>query len=210
VENNVIDSYDKTAKAYAEKFADELSHKHFDRMILKAFAAENKHKGKLIDLGCGPGQTTKFLWECGIEDCIGTDISSGMITEAKSLYPQLSFEIADMLSLAYADSSFGSAIAFYSIVNFNYDQAEKAFKEVKRILKTNGGFLFSFHVGDEVVHLDNFLEQQVNIDFYFFETKKITALLQQTGFEVIDVMERQPYKDVEYVSTRAYIWARNI
>jgi hypothetical protein len=59
---------------------------------------------------------------------------------------------------------------------------------------------------DSKVHLDNFLNHEVNIDFYFFEVDKIIDLLSKTGFEMIDVIERQPYKDVEYASKRAYVW----
>jgi ubiquinone/menaquinone biosynthesis C-methylase UbiE len=61
-----------------------------------------------------------------------------------------------MLQLKYADGAFGAAIAFYSIVHFDYEQIKSAFKEIKRILADNGEFLFSFHIGDEVVHLDDF------------------------------------------------------
>ena len=68
--------------------------------------------------------------------------------------------------------------------------------------------MFSFHAGDQIVHLDNFLEHPVSVDFHFFETGRITALLTETGFEIMDVIERQPYKDIEYASTRAYIWAK--
>lgn len=69
-------------------------------------------------------------------------------------------------------------------------------------------FLFSFHTGNEVVHVDTFLEHPVSIDFQFFETEKITALLPEAGFETIDVIERAPYVDAEYPSKRAYIWLR--
>ena len=209
-QHDIIDCYNKTAKNYAEKYLNELSKKHLDQLLLKSFAAENAGRGKMIDLGCGPGQTTKFLSDCGVDDIIGTDISAEMINVARSIYPQLSFEIADMLSLPYPDHYFGSAIAFYSIVHFTYDQLEVAFREIKRVLVNNGEFLFCFHVGDELVHLDNFLDKQVNIDFYFFEVTRITDLLKEAGFTIIDTIERQPYPSVEYPSKRAYIRTKKV
>lgn len=208
-QKNIIDCYDKTAIKYAEKFINELENKHLDKILLKAFIAENIDKGKLIDLGCGPGQTTKFLFDNGFTDTIGVDISSEMVKVAEQTNPHLHFKRADILNLKYPDNSFGSAIAFYSIVHFDYDQVKTAFKEIKRVLADNGELLFSFHIGDNIVHLDNFLDQQVVIDFYFFETNKIINLLTETGFEIIDVIERQPYFEVEHQSKRAYIWTKN-
>lgn len=208
-QKNIIDCYDKTARNYAGKFINELNKKHFDRILLKSFASENSDKGKIIDLGCGPGQTTKYLSHCGLTDLVGVDISPEMVKIAKAINPQLNFDTADILNLKYPDNFFGSAIAFYSIVHFDYGQIKTAFKETKRILKGNGQFLFSFHIGDSPVHLDNFLDYQVNIDFHFFETNKIIALLTDTGFEIIDTIERYPYRDAEYPSKRAYIWTKN-
>jgi len=207
-QKNIIDCYNKTARKYAEKFIDELNKKHLDRILLQSFANENINNGRFIDLGCGPGQTTKYLFDCGITGVIGADISTEMIAVAKELNPMLHFEVADVLNLKYADHSFGAAVAFYSIVHFDYDQIKSAFNEIKRILINHGQFLFSFHVGDNVIHLDDFLEQSVNIDFNFFETNKILDCLTGTGFEIIDTIERQAYPDVEYPSRRAYIWAK--
>jgi len=205
---HIIECYDKTAKAYAAKFMDELTKKHLDRVLLNAFALENKHRGRCIDLGCGPGQTTRFLSECGVTQLIGTDISPGMIQTAKEISPALQFEVADLLNLPYANGSFASAIAFYAIVHFTEEQLLKAFQEIRRILILKGEFLFSFHIGDQVIHLDDFLDEKVSIDFYFFEPARIIALLEQRSFEVVDVTERLPYKEVEYPSKRAYIWVR--
>jgi len=205
---NIIDCYNRTAKNYAAKFKDELDEKHLDRILLKSFATENMNSGKLIDLGCGPGQTTKFLSGCGMQDTLGVDISPSMVKIANELHPHLVFETGDILKLKYPDKSFGSAVAFYAIVHFNYEQVKEAFKEISRILTESGQFLFSFHIGDKVVHYDKLLDQDVNIDFYFFETNKICALLTGTGFEIIDAIERDPYQNAEFPSRRAYIWAK--
>ena len=98
-----------------------------------------------------------------------------------------------MLDLHYPDNSFGGAVAFYSIVHFDYDQVRSAFKEINRILTPHGQFLFSFHLGDHIVHLDNFLDHQVNIDFHFFELDKIKAIINEVQFSVVDVIIREPY-----------------
>jgi len=207
-QKNVIDCYNKTAREYAHKFGDELRKKHLDCILLQSFASRNAAKGTVIDLGCGPGQTTRFLFDSGCTDIIGTDLSSEMISVASKLHPQIKFETADMLRLTYAGNRFGSAIAFYSIVHLDYDQIKTAFTEVKRILRSGGEFLFSFHIGNDTIHLDQFLDQQVDIDFYFFEASRIVNILQETRFEIIDIIEREPYRDVEHPSRRAYIWAK--
>ncbi|MEP7264770.1 MAG: methyltransferase domain-containing protein [Bacteroidota bacterium] len=205
---NIIDCYNKTAISYAEKYIDELKDKHLDIILLKTFAEKNRYKGKMIDLGCGPGQTSRFLADCGITEITGVDISPIMIEVAKKINPSLQFETADMLKLQYDDKSFSSAIAFYSIVHFDYDQLKTAFTEIKRILKNDSQFLFSFHIGDTIVHLDNFLEMNVDIDFYFFDVDRIINILNETGFKIIDVIERHPYAEVEYPSKRAYMLVR--
>ncbi|MDQ3022376.1 MAG: class I SAM-dependent methyltransferase [Bacteroidota bacterium] len=210
----IIDCYDKAAEEYAKKFIDELSHKPFDRMVLKNFAQENKKEnndGNLTaDLGCGPGQTTKYLYECGIKNIIGIDISPGMIKQAKSIHKKIKFETGNMLELKYSDKYFSSVIAFYAIVNFTYEQVKTAFKEINRVLKLNGQFLFSFHIGEENIHMETFLEKDVEINFYFFKTEKIIDMLEETGFKIITAAERFPHADVEYPSKRAYILCEKI
>lgn len=204
---DIINCYDLTAENYAKKFFNELDSKPLDQILLKAFANQNKNKGKLIDLGCGPGQTTKFLFNCGCQNILGTDLSSEMVKVATRLNPNIKFEQTDLLQLKYADNSFGSAIAFYAIVHFDYEQIKQALSEVKRVLSYNGEFLFSFHIGNEIVSLDRFLDKVVNIKFQFFEVDKVTTIIEDLGFEIVDLIKRQPYKD-EHQTERAYIWVR--
>lgn len=205
---NIIDCYDKTAEKYASKYFNELENKHLDQILLRAFALQNKDKGKLIDYGCGPGQTTKFLFDNDCQNILGTDLATEMVKVATRLNPNIKFEQADLLHLQYADNSFGAAVAFYAIVHFDYEQLQQAFSEIKRVLKDSAEFLFSFHIGTEIVKVEQFLDERVDIDFYFFEPEKIIKQLNDLDFEIIDVVERYPYKNVEYESKRCYIWSK--
>ena len=205
----IIKTYDATANDYAAERIDELSKKHIDRLLLEEFASVNKDKGLCADFGCGPGQTTRFLYDHGLRDIIGLDISRGMIDAARRYSPDIKFEIGDLLALSYPSNYFGSALAFYSIVHFSYDEIEIAFSEVNRVLKKGGQFLFSFHVGNDTVHYDVAGDVTVDIDLYFFETRRILQLLRDGGFRIIDAIERQPY-EVEYATIRGYILAEKI
>lgn len=206
-QKDIIDCYDKTAENYAKKFINELDDKRLDQILLKAFGEQNKKKRKLIDFGCGPGQTTKFLFDNGFQNILGTDISTEMVKVASQRNPNIKFEQADLLQLKYADNSFGSAIAFYAVVHFDYEQIKKALSEVKRVLSSNGEFLFSFHIGNEIVSLDKFLDKDVNIKFQFFEVDKVKSIIEEVGLDILDIIKRQPYQ-TEHQTERAYVWTK--
>jgi ubiquinone/menaquinone biosynthesis C-methylase UbiE len=209
-QEKIIKTYNATAESYAATRIDELSKKHFDRLILKEFARLNKDKGTCADFGCGPGQTTKFLFDADVKDIIGIDISPEMVNVAQKIFPYIKFETGDLLALPYKANHFASAVAFYAIVHFDYDQIAKAFKEVNRVLKKDAHFLFSFHVGDDMVHFDKANDIDVDIDLYLLKTNRILELLGDNKFKIIDAMERLPYQDVEYATKRAYVWAQTI
>lgn len=206
-QEKIIKTYNATAENYAATRIDELSKKHFDRLILKEFARLNENTGTCADLGCGPGQTTKFLFDAGLQDIIGIDISPVMVKVARRIFPLIKFETADLLALPYPEKYFGSVVAFYAIVHFDYHQVDLAFKEVNRVLKKGAHFLFTFHVGEETMHFDKANEIDVDIDLHFLQTDRILKLLDDNKFRIIDTLERLPYPDVEWATKRAYVWA---
>jgi ubiquinone/menaquinone biosynthesis C-methylase UbiE len=209
-QEKIVKTYNATAESYAATRIDELSKKHLDRLILNEFARLNKDHGTCADFGCGPGQTTKFLFDAGVKDIIGIDISPEMVNVARRIFPYIKFDTGDLLALPYKENYFTSAIAFYAIVHFDYDQIAQAFKEVNRVLKKGGHFLFSFHVGEETVHFDKANDIDVDIDLHFLQTDRILKLLHDNNFRIIDAVERLPYPDVEYATKRAYVWAEKV
>jgi SAM-dependent methyltransferase len=199
--------YDTVAREYAERFAGELAHKPLDRELLKRFASQVTGRGYVYDLGCGPGQTTAFLHACGVS-VRGMDISAELLREARERHPGVSFEQGDMLALPVADASLAGVIAFYAIVHLSPAGLRRALAEMHRVLQAGGRLLLAFHVGEKVVHVDEFLGRSVALDFVFFPPQVVADELAQAGFVAVEVIERDPYPDLEYPSRRAYVFAR--
>jgi SAM-dependent methyltransferase len=206
----IIDCYDRTAAAYADKYFGELAHKPLDRLLLATFAAGLSPDTPVLDLGCGPGQTTRFLYDAGLHNLTGIDLSPRTIDTARACNAgtPIFFEVADMLRLPYADASFGGAVAFYAIVHFAPEELAIAFSEAQRVLQPGAPLLLAFHTGEDAVHVDRFLEAEVDVTFYFFEIEAVVQLLQDGGWEVEEALVRYPYVGKEYPSKRAYLVAR--
>lgn len=155
-------------------------------------------------LGCGPGQVAKYLKSRGLQP-FGIDISEGMIARAARLNPDLEFFVGDILSLPLPAESIAGVVAFYSLIHIRKTDLPLAFSEIKRVLKPGGTLLFSFHLGDDTVHLDEWWGFNVDLDFHFFQTDEMRSIVLASGLDIVDVIERSPYDEkVEHQSRRAY------
>jgi SAM-dependent methyltransferase len=202
-------SYDRVAEDYAGQFRDEMDKKPFDRKMLDWLIEKVSERGVICDMGCGPGQIARYLHERGAEAC-GVDLSRAMVERASALNPGIPFQQGDMLALAeVADDSYGGIAAFYSIVHVPRPTVVQALQELKRVLRPDGVLLLTFHIGQDVIHMDEWWGKAVSLDFIFFEREEMKGYLMAAGFELQEVIERDPYReDVEHQSRRAYIFAR--
>jgi SAM-dependent methyltransferase len=201
------EGYDRVAAEYAAHIFDELRHKPLDRELLDRFAEGVRGIGPACDLGCGPGHVARYLHERGLA-VVGVDLSPGMIAQAQRLSPEIPFRQGMMLALDFEDESLGGIAAFYSIIHVPRDQLATAFAEMYRVLRPDGLLLVAYHLGSEVVHLDEWFGQQVSMDFCFFDRAEIEQRLMHAGFTVEESLVREPYPDVEHQSRRVYILAR--
>ena len=206
--SDVQASYDTVADVYVRHVYDELRHKPMDGQLLDRFADGVRDTGLSCDLGCGPGQVARYLHERGVEVC-GVDLSPAMVDRARRLNPGIEFRTGDMTVLDVPDEVWAGITAFYAIVNLPPADVVRALREMKRVLRPGGLLLLSFHVGEEVSHLEELWGCAVSLDFYFFRTEDVEGYMRSTGFEIEEVIEREPYApEVEYPSRRAYIFAR--
>jgi SAM-dependent methyltransferase len=207
--NPVRESYDRIAEEYARRIFDELRHKPLDRELLDRFARETNRRGDVCDMGCGPGHVARYLRDAGAS-IFGLDLSPGMLAQARKLSPDIPFREANMMSLTIADGTLAGIAAFYAIVNISRQSLPLVFREMQRTLLPDGLLLLAFHAGDEVLREEELWGKKISLDFLFFQPSEIRLGLEAAGFTIEEVIEREPYPEVEYQSRRAYIFARKV
>jgi SAM-dependent methyltransferase len=206
---NIRESYDSAAKVYAENLATELEHKPLDRHLLNRFAEAVRGRGRVVDLGCGPGHIAGYLRERGV-DVLGIDLSPEMTRVASSLNPGLDFRVGDMGNLDIPPATVAGVLSFYSIVHFSAAELGPIFQQIRRALTADGLALFAFHVGIQTVHVDELFGAPVSLDFQFHVPADVVKELRSAHLNVIEHVEREPYEGAEYPSRRCYLLARAV
>ena len=104
--NKIENLYDTVAKEYAKTFSGELEKKPKDQEILHRFSQEIGDRRPVWDLGCGPGNTTEYLTNLGVE-ISGLDLSEGILEQARASHPEIHCCIVPTLCVGthYADAS---------------------------------------------------------------------------------------------------------
>jgi SAM-dependent methyltransferase len=184
-----------------------MDDKPFDRDCLDRLAREVGELGPICDLGCGPGQIARYLHRKDVKT-LGVDLSPKIVAEAQRLNPKIHFHQGDMLSLPNEDNSWGGIAAFYCIIHIPREHVVDALREMKRVLKPSGALLVTFHIGEEIKHIDEWWEKPVNLDFAFYLPEQMEAWLKEAGFELVETLVREPNPEVEVATRRAYLFAR--
>jgi ubiquinone/menaquinone biosynthesis C-methylase UbiE len=95
---------------------------------------------KVLDLGCGPGIYAGILIKKGAS-VKGIDNSETLIKIAKKEAPEAEFTLGSAEKLPFKNSEFDIVLA--ALVLGHLDDWNKALKEVRRVLKKGGTFVFS-------------------------------------------------------------------
>lgn len=113
----------------------------------KRFSLKNNFKGKALEIGFGGLANLKMLQKKGY-DCIGLEVSKNVVDKSKKLLKKehnnkiKTILWKDTRILPFEKNQFDLIVGLQCIY-YNLD-LKNIIKEVKRVLKKNGKFIFSF------------------------------------------------------------------
>ncbi len=109
---------------------------------------------RILDLGCGTGRTTFSLYNNGYKHIEGVDIAPKMIAEAIKLNTKyksnIKFSVGDATKLMRGDSSADVVLfSFNGLMTIpGQENRNKAILEIRRVLTSNGLFVFTTYDRD--------------------------------------------------------------
>jgi len=187
------------------------------------FEKHLKRDDRILDVGCGAGRTTFALHNLGFKTLQGVDLTPEMIHAAKELndhfQTHLSFQVGDATQLNFQDESFDSVIfSFNGIMSIpKQEQRLAALREIHRVLRNKGRFIFTTHDREKDPAYFDFWESQKTIwekgeqskALYEFgdiistskneerqifihipNQEEVMQMLSETGFELIETFYR--------------------
>ena len=128
------------------KFAEEFNglHKGLDKVTNLSYYSyfdENLKNKTLLDLGCGEGVDIKYFDKLGANS-YGIDSSEKMVEISNKKYEKSNNKIrlGYFENIPFKDNTFDVVCSKYSIQTS--ENIEPIYREVKRVLKKNGEFIF--------------------------------------------------------------------
>ena len=151
-----------------------------------------KGKGRILDLGCGPGINSGYI-DSKHFDVEGVDLSQKMIAQASMTYPNIKFHLADMTQINFPSQSFDGIFASYSIIHLPKEKIPAFFTELHRILRPGGLLYVSVQCGKST---EGFYSHPSIPDeplfLNIFSKEEVTELFYKYGFQIISQHEKLP------------------
>ena len=185
----VRDSYDRVADNYVEMVtttgAGDVRAHPWLKAAMDAFADAVAGRGPVLDVGCGPGTTTAYLAERGV-DASGVDLSPRMIEHARRLHPHCTFDVASATGLDLADDSLAGILGWWSLFNLPRDVLPQVLVSFARALAPGGQLIVATHVGsDDLARTEGYGGVPVSWTTHQWQPEQLTELVEQAGLRPV-------------------------
>ena len=189
-----VSTYNKIADKYTQQYFDDLT----DLPYIDKFLDKLPSKAKVLDVGCGPGTFSKYLFSKGFV-VEGVDLSAEMVKIAQQKVPWVNFHLMDMRRLSFENEYFDGLLVAYSLIHIPTEEIPATINGFYSILKSGGMIMIIAQKGlpDKIV--DEPLKAGEKIFINFFTKERLTNFLTQAGFEVT-YQEEVPMKDADSLS----------
>ena len=173
-------TWNKVASLYETKFMDlDMYNETYDFICN---SIEVKH-AKILEIGCGPGNITKYLLKKRPDFAIlGIDVSPNMIELAKKNNPSADFNVMDCRNISRLETKFDGIICGFCLPYLSQIDSEKFIADSHQLLNKNGLIYISFIEGDYTKSDFQVGSSGDRSYFYFYNLDKLKKQLTKKGF----------------------------
>ncbi len=202
-----IESYNKNAKKFEDKFLNFAPYR--EKIALFQKNCLGLTKARILDVGCGPGNHSRYLLSLNNGYQItGIDLSEKMIERARKNAPDCHFMQGDIRDLDL-DQTFDAVIASFCIVHLSDSEVENFIAQINTLLTPHGHLYLSFIEGDQSGFMKpDFFDDRIY--FNFFQRREIVRLLTDNFFKVSSLHEYDYLEEDGTTSKEIFIFTQKI
>lgn len=189
-----FETWNKVASLYQEKFMSLDLYNETYNFICNSII---KDSAKLLEIGCGPGNITKYLLTQRPDfNIYGIDIAPNMIELAKTNNPTANYSVMDTRNIREFKTKFDGIICGFCIPYLSHNDCVNLISDSYNLLNDNGLIYISFVEGNP-----NNSGYQVGSSgdrtyFYYHNLEKLKKHLFESEFEELKVFKVE-YKKSE-------------
>jgi SAM-dependent methyltransferase len=139
-----LPAFRKAPAEYDDRFMDTMATAYLERtpwteLRLEAVRAlvEPQPGERVLDLGCAAGAVSHFLSTLGCQT-IGVDAEPRAVDKARELFPDLQFQLANVVRLPFDEASFDKAVAADLVEHLDDESFNAMLRETRRVLRPGG------------------------------------------------------------------------
>lgn len=182
-----FETWDKVASIYQDKFMDlDLYNDTYD------FICDSipKEKAKLLDIGCGPGNITKYLLSRRPDfNVFGIDIAPNMIELARKNNPTASFKTMDSRRIDEIRTKYDGIICGFCLPYLSQSDSLKFFADCYNLLNEDGLVYLSFVEGDPSKSGFQVGSSGDRVYFYYYTLDILIEQLKEYDFKNIKIFK---------------------
>lgn len=189
-----FETCNKVASLYQSKFMNlDLYNDSYDLIC----NSRTRSNSKILEVGCGPGNITKYLLEKRQDfDVLGIDISPNMIEFAKVNNPTANFEIMDIRQIDQLESKFDAIVCGFCLPYLSETDCLKLIGDSSNLLNIDGIIYISFVEGDPSKSGFQTSSSGYRTYFYYHNLQYLKLLLFENNFKEIQT-QKVEYKRSE-------------
>lgn len=141
-----FETWNKVASLYQEKFMELNLYNDTYDLICNAVI---KNKATILEIGCGPGNITRYLLSKRPDfNIFGIDISPNMIELAKINNPKTNFAVMDSRNISEIETKYDAIVCGFCLPYLSETDSQKLIFEANNLLNDRGFLYLSFVEGD--------------------------------------------------------------